>query len=98
MPARCRQAILDGLRIEEVAMPQFMLHHTHRPEQCREMFEAAVGWTSELKGKEFFCSCPGGEHGGFFITEAADAAAAVAQLPARHRETTRVYSGEVMTA
>ena len=49
-----------------------------------------------LKGREFFCTCPSGEHGSFFVIEAADADAALALLPQQQRDTTQVYAGETM--
>ena len=44
----------------------------------------------------FFCSCPSGEHGGFFQLEAAGPDDALGLLPERLRATTRVSSGETM--
>jgi hypothetical protein len=55
-------------------MAEYMVHHTHEAEDCPRLFEAWEAYDSPLKGKgdTFFCSCPSGEHGGFFHVEAAN--------------------------
>lgn len=79
-------------------MPEFMLHHTHEPDECQAVFGALKepGGAESLSGSRFFCCCPSGEHGGYFTVEAADADAAVAMLPSRLQPTTRAYAGETM--
>jgi len=81
-------------------LAEYLVHHTHLPEQCHEAFEAwsRPGPHDVIKGREFFCSCPSGEHGGFFTLEAADPEAVLALLPRFHRTTSRVYAGETMVA
>jgi hypothetical protein len=79
-------------------MAEFMLHHTHKPEDCGRLFEEWKAYDSPLKGKGlmFFCSCPSGEHGGFFQVQGADKDEVLAMMPEAHRPTTTVYSGETM--
>ena len=50
-----------------------------------------------LKGKTFFCTCPSGDHGGFFQVAADTADEALRILPEVMRATTTVISGETMT-
>ncbi len=77
-------------------MSEFILYHTHEAEECGEAF-AALKEADALRGvATFFCSCPSGEHGGFFQLEAAGPDEALGLLPERLRATTRVYSGETM--
>jgi hypothetical protein len=77
-------------------MPEYVLHHVHRPGLCAEMSRA---WTAPdapatLDGHEFYCYCPSGDHGGFIFVDAESPEAALATLPALLRPTTRVYAGE----
>lgn len=77
-------------------MAEFLLHHTHRAEDCDHLFPSSQSYDPSLKGKTFFCTCPSGDHGGFFQVEAAGAEEALALLPEDMRSSTRVLSGEVM--
>lgn len=79
-------------------MPEFMLHHTHEPDECSTLFEEWKRYDSPLKGNglPFFCSCPSGEHGGFIRVDAGDADEALALMPELHRRTTHVYGGETL--
>ncbi len=77
-------------------MARFMLHHTHRAEDCSHIFPSLQSYDTPLKGESFFCTCPSGDHGGFFQVEAASAGEALAQLPETMRSTTTVFPGEEM--
>ncbi len=77
-------------------MAEFMLHHTHRPEDCGSIFPALQNVDSSLKGKSFFCTCPSGEHGGIFQVVADSAEEARNLLPVEMRATTIVLSGAHM--
>jgi hypothetical protein len=79
-------------------MPEFMVHHTHEPEDCQRLFEEWKAYDTPLKGKgdTFFCSCPSGEHGGFFHVEAASKEEVMTLMPEAHRATSTVYGGETM--
>jgi|AP45_3_1055517.scaffolds.fasta_scaffold705198_1 hypothetical protein len=78
-------------------MPEFMLHHTHDAEPCDEIFPQLEAVGQALNGQSFFCTCPSGEHGGFFRVEAAGADEALGMLPADMRTATTVFAGEQMT-
>ncbi len=45
-------------------MAEFMLHHTHPAEECENIFPQLQNVAQSLKGKNFFCTCPSGDHGG----------------------------------
>lgn len=78
-------------------MAEFLLHHTHRAEDCEHLFPSSQSYDPSLKGETFFCTCPSGDHGGFYQMEAVSAEAALALLPEAMRSTTSVFPGEVMT-
>jgi len=77
-------------------MAEYLLHHVHRPEQCQEISDAwkAPDASSGLRGHDFFCSCPSGDHGAFISAQAESPEAALGLLPGLLRPTTRVYAGE----
>ncbi len=77
-------------------MSEFILHHTHQAEECAEAFAALKEADSLREAATFFCSCPSGEHGGFFQLEAASPDEALSLLPERLQATTHAYSGETM--
>jgi len=76
-------------------MAEYLLHHVHRPKQCQEISDAwkAPDAPSGLRGLDFFCSCPSGDHGAVISVEADSPEAALGLLPALLRPTTRVYAG-----
>jgi hypothetical protein len=53
-------------------MPLYVLHNTHGPQECGSLMEAIQQqpWSSRLKGRDFYCTCPGGVHQGFVAVEA----------------------------
>jgi hypothetical protein len=71
----------------------FLLSHHHAPADCPLVFAAWRGFASPLRHRDAYSSCPLGGHGLWWIVEAQDAAAALAQLPERvslQTEVTRV--------
>jgi hypothetical protein len=62
-------------------VPVFVLAHRHRADECRIVFAAWKGFSSPLRGRTAFGSCPTGGHRLWWIVEATDAAAALAQVP-----------------
>ncbi len=79
-------------------MAEFMLHHTHASEDCQRMFDSLRDADASVRGQEFLCTCPSGDHGGFYQVEAADLDAAIGLLPQAMRDTTVAYPVETMTA
>ncbi len=62
-------------------MGTFALIHRHRPDECRIAIAAWRGFDSPLRGGRPLASCISGGHGMWWVVEAADGAAALAQLP-----------------
>ena len=77
-------------------MSEFMVHHTHGAEECERIFNELNNVDQSIKGKSFFCTCPSGDHGGFFQVEAATSDAALNLFPAAMRDKMSIYAGEVM--
>ena len=69
-------------------MPVFVLMHKHRPEECAIAIAAWKGFHSPLRHSHPFGSCASGGHRVWWIVEAADGAAALAQLPSYVAERT----------
>jgi hypothetical protein len=64
-----------------LAMPLFMLSHSHTPDECGRAFAAWRGFDSPLRHTLTLASCVEGRHRTWWQVEAADAEAALAQLP-----------------
>jgi|RhiMetdeSRZDD1v2_1073273.scaffolds.fasta_scaffold1037584_2 hypothetical protein len=64
-----------------VRVPLFMLSHSHAPGECRTAFAAWKGFDSPLRHTLTLTSCVEGGHHAWWRVEAADAEAALAQLP-----------------
>ena len=62
-------------------MPTFVLCHTHGREECGIAIAAWKAFPSPLRHGRPLGSCPTGGHRLWWIVEAADSAAALAQLP-----------------
>lgn len=77
-------------------MPEFMLHHTHRPEDCGEAFHELETGSKIPEGVTFFCTCSADEHGGYFQVQAATARDALEFLPESMRASTTVTRGETL--
>jgi hypothetical protein len=63
------------------AMPQFLLHHRHAPDECGVAFASFRGDPSPLRRAEAACSCVVGGHEVWWFVEADSADEALAQLP-----------------
>jgi hypothetical protein len=70
-------------------MPQYRLSHHHAPHECRIAFAAWKGFDSPLRHQPTFGSCAEGRHALWWVVEAPDAEAALAQLPPYIAERTR---------
>ncbi len=78
-------------------MAEFMLHHTHRAEDCHSMMQEAPKIDQSIKGMTFFCTCSSGDHGMFFQVEANSADEALNLFPEAVRATTTVFPGKTET-
>ena len=78
-------------------MPEFMVHHTHKAVECDSMFSELQNVGESLKRGTFFCTCPSGDHGGFFQVGATRPDDALSLLPPAMRSTAQVFVGETMS-
>jgi hypothetical protein len=62
-------------------MAQYIVINEHDPEQCAAMEAGIPNLPPELKGQDFYCTCPGGVHGYFMIREGDSAEEVLALLP-----------------
>jgi hypothetical protein len=62
-------------------MAQYMVINEHAPEDCGAMEAGIPRLPLELKGADFYCTCPGGVHGYFMIREGDSAEEVLAPLP-----------------
>ncbi len=91
-----RGNLADRSPVEEKATPKFMVHHTHKAEECESMFSELQNAGESLKGGTFFCTCTSGDHGGFFQVEATRQDEALSLFPPAMRSTAKVFPGETM--
>jgi hypothetical protein len=62
-------------------MRTFVLHHRHEPDECDATFAAWAGFASPLRHSLVRSTCLDGGHGLYWVVEAGDREAALAQLP-----------------
>ncbi len=62
-------------------MPFFLLHHSHKAQECAAAFAAWQGFDSPLRHRQAPSSCLAGDHGLWWQVEAQDRHAALALLP-----------------
>ena len=77
-----------------MAMPRFMLSHTHTADECRHAFAAWRGVDSPLRHRPTVSSCTEGGHRVWWTVDATDARAALAQLPGYVAERTEAVQIE----
>ena len=74
-------------------MPTFLVSHRHPAAECAWAFAAWRGFESPLRHRHALSTCVEGGHALWWVLEAADESAALAQLPeyvSRRSEVTRV--------
>lgn len=78
-------------------MAQFIITCEHRAEECQELDQEmqTLGVAEVIKGKDFFCSCPYGYHGGWVTVEGDSSEAILQALPPVFRAHANVYQVEV---
>jgi len=62
-------------------VPLYLLHHEHEPHECAAAFAAWSGFDSPLRRRTAESTCVTGGHALWWRVEAADDAAALANLP-----------------
>jgi hypothetical protein len=74
---------------------QYIVMNQHEPERCRLMDEGIEKIGAALKGKDFYCTCPFGEHRFFMFLEGDSSDDVIAGLPPEWRPGTRALPLEV---
>ena len=64
-----------------VRMPQYLLHHHHKPDECGVVFASFKGHRSQLRHRPALASCRSGGHAIWWTVEAANEQNALALLP-----------------
>jgi hypothetical protein len=77
----CRPDAAGAGRGQSCLMPCFLLHHSHRPDECGVAFASFKGHDSPLRRHPAFASCRTGGHAIWWTVDAASAADALALLP-----------------
>jgi len=62
-------------------MARYLLHHSHRPDECGVVFASFRGHTSPLRRRTTLASCRSGGHAIWWTVESASAADALDLLP-----------------
>jgi hypothetical protein len=62
-------------------MARYMVINSHSPEECEEMEGDADKLPAVLKGKDFYCTCPFGEHGYYMFLEGDSSQEVLALMP-----------------
>ena len=75
---------------DRLCMATFLLHHKHRPAECAIAIAAWKAFDSPLRGTRPLGSCHDGGHELWWVVQAADRSAALAQLPPFIAERTAV--------
>ena len=74
-------------------MAQYILTCEHEASECEaiEREFQDLGTPEVMKGRDFFCSCPFGHHGGWVTLESESADAVLAALPPLLRSHAQVF-------
>ena len=71
-------------------MPNYVVHHRHRPDECDAAFAAWQGFSSALRGSPVSSTCLEGGHELWWMISARDAFAVIELLPRFVAERTSV--------
>ncbi|MFN2545042.1 MAG: hypothetical protein ABR600_10820 [Actinomycetota bacterium] len=62
-------------------MPRYMILNSHSPEECEAMEADVDKLSPALKGADFYCTCPFGEHGYYMFLEGDSSGEVLGILP-----------------
>lgn len=71
-----------------------MLVNEHNAEDCARM-DPSGPFAPDLKGREFYCTCPYGAHGFFIVAEGDSGEQVMGFLPREFQKGTKVLAVEV---
>ena len=78
-------------------MPHYVVVHKHQAEECQEVFDDLKNAGALLRDLSIYCTCPSGDHGGYFVVEAANSEAVQEALPEKMRSGTTVTAADAIT-
>ena len=67
-------------------MARYIVINSHRPEQCEGMEADADHLPAALKGADFYCTCPFGEHAYYMFLEGGSSEEVLSLLPPSFRD------------
>ncbi len=62
-------------------MARYMVLNSHAPDECERMEEDVDKIPAAMKGSNFYCTCPAGEHAYYMFLEGDTAEEVMALLP-----------------
>ncbi len=77
-------------------MPQYVAVHNHQAEECQGVFDDLKNAGPLLREVSIYCTCPSGDHGGYFVVEAESTEVVLEALPEKMRSGTRVTAAEAI--
>ncbi len=78
-------------------MPSYVAVHKHQAEECQGVFDDLKNAGPLLREVSIHCTCPSGDHGGYFVVEAASSDAVREALPEKMRSGTTVTAAEAVS-
>ncbi len=81
-------------------MPSYVTVHKHPEGECQSVFDDLknAGITGTLlREVTLYCTCPSGDHGGYFVVDAASPEAVQEALPEKMRSGTKVTAAEAIS-
>jgi len=62
-------------------MARYMVLNSHTPEECEKMEQDVDKIPAAMKGRDFYCTCPAGEHAYYMFLEGDTAEEVMGILP-----------------
>ena len=78
-------------------MPHYVVVHKHQAEDCQEVFDDLKNAGALLRDVSIYCTCPSGDHGGYFVVDASSPEAVQEALPEKMRSGTTVTAAEAIS-
>ena len=78
-------------------MPSYVVVHKHQAAECQGVFDDLKNAGPLLREVPIYCTCPSGDHGGYFVVEAASAEAVQEALPEKMQSGTSVTAADAIS-
>lgn len=78
-------------------MPRYVAIHKHQAEECQAVFDDLKNAGALLREVSSYCTCPSGDHGGYFVVDATSPEAVEEALPEKMRSGTKVTAAEAIS-